>query len=737
MEAGVEFRLRLLGRFDFRRAETPDEAIIFNSKKACGLLAYLAMQDEQRATRERLATVFWGDRVDRQARQNLRQCLALLREQLGSGADKLLRVNNDEVSLVPDHLSVDAIELARFSEHSSLSELQYAAGLYRGKFLANLTLDQEIFTEWLAEERVRVDLLAGRVLFSCAHKLDEHARGQEALALASRLISIDPLREQWQRLNLEMLAKYEGRDAALAHAKTFTTRLKQELGVEPDFETNDIVEQIKRGSYAAIKSEGNGNPNGRRTAAIAPAPAASSDIPVEIARSGHVAPGSKRSRRLAFAAAAGLAAAGIAFWVADGLRSSSAVKQMDISSRRETIRMILSPFRTASDGPQQFAGVLTDDLAASLARFSGLTVVRIGSHSEVEDWNARSGNAARYLVEGSVRRQSPNVRINAALVEASSRIQVWADSFTIDEDQFPVAEPDIIRRLSRELQVQIAYAEDERRPPADAVTALNETVAKGLAAQYRGPTQDEISQALAHYEDALKRDPDSPLALIGVAAQLEILSANLLRPAEPNLTRAEELVSRALQLSPQMERAHYWHGNIQSVRGKFETAWKSHERALELNPSFIPAQAHAGFALVRMGRVAEGLERIEHAMQLSPRDPNMHVWLRFAGLAQLELGQLDQAIESLTRGTALALRNPPIHIALAAAYALKGDNAKAVDELRIARRLADPAAFAAFLERLGRPGRSAGPQSWFSEGLRRALAKLELAAAEQPDLGIR
>jgi DNA-binding SARP family transcriptional activator/TolB-like protein len=729
MEAGVEFRLRLLGRFDFRRAETPDEAIIFNSKKACGLLAYLAMQDEQRATRERLATVFWGDRVDRQARQNLRQCLALLREQLGSEADRLLRVTNDEVSLVPDHLSVDAIELARFSEQSSLAELQYAAGLYRGKFLANLTLDQEIFTEWLAEERVRIDLLAGRLLLCCAHKLDEHARGQEALALASRLISIDPLREQWQRLNLEMLAKYEGRDAALAHAKTFTTRLKQELGVEPDFETNDIVEQIKRGSYAAIKSEGNGNPNGRRIAAIAPAPAASSDVPVEIARSGHVAPGSKRSRRLAFAAA-GLAVAGGAFWLADGLRSTSAVKQMDISSRRETIRMILSPFRTASDGPQQLAGVLTDDLAASLARFSGLTVVRIGSHSEVEGWNARSGNAARYLVEGSVRRQSPNIRINAALVEASSRIQVWADSFTIDENQFPVAEPDIIRRLSRELQVQIAYAEDERRPPTDATTALNETVAKGLAAQYRGPTQDEISQALGHYEEALKRDPDSPLALIGVAAQLEILSANLLSPAEPNLTRAEELVSRALQLSPQMERAHYWQGNIHSVRGKFEMAWKSHERALELNSSFIPAQAHAGFALVRMGRVAEGLERIEQAMQLSPRDPNMHVWLRFAGIAQLELGQLDQAIESLTRGTALALRNPPIHIALAAAYALKGDNAKAVDELRIAKRLADPAAYGAFLQRLTGPGRSSGPQSWFNEGLRRALARLELAAAQ-------
>ena len=54
--------LLLLGRFGLRLES--GERISVSSKKGCALLAYLAMQPEYRASRERLAALLWGDRSD-------------------------------------------------------------------------------------------------------------------------------------------------------------------------------------------------------------------------------------------------------------------------------------------------------------------------------------------------------------------------------------------------------------------------------------------------------------------------------------------------------------------------------------------------------------------------------------------------------------------------------------------------------------------------------------------------
>src|SRR5712671_4290718 len=74
-----EFSLRLLGRFVVAAAKEPAVPVRISSKKGCALLALLAMQPENIATREHLSTMLWGDQFDKNARQNLRQCIASLR----------------------------------------------------------------------------------------------------------------------------------------------------------------------------------------------------------------------------------------------------------------------------------------------------------------------------------------------------------------------------------------------------------------------------------------------------------------------------------------------------------------------------------------------------------------------------------------------------------------------------------------------------------------------------------
>src|SRR5262245_21769005 len=98
-------RLQLLGTF---RLTHDDKVVPLYSRKVESLLAYLALNPEPHA-REKLATLFWGDSTDEQARSSLRVALNNLRKQLGSDA---LLTARDTVQLNPAFpLSVDAREL--------------------------------------------------------------------------------------------------------------------------------------------------------------------------------------------------------------------------------------------------------------------------------------------------------------------------------------------------------------------------------------------------------------------------------------------------------------------------------------------------------------------------------------------------------------------------------------------------------------------------------------------------
>ncbi len=73
--------LELLG--EFRISCDRDAEISLPGKRAQALLAYLALNSDQRHARAMLATLLWSDRFGEHARQSLRQCVRTLRRALG------------------------------------------------------------------------------------------------------------------------------------------------------------------------------------------------------------------------------------------------------------------------------------------------------------------------------------------------------------------------------------------------------------------------------------------------------------------------------------------------------------------------------------------------------------------------------------------------------------------------------------------------------------------------------
>jgi DNA-binding SARP family transcriptional activator/tetratricopeptide (TPR) repeat protein len=702
MSTDPKFQLRLLGGFGLCDPTPSHDAIVISSKKARALLAYLAMQEPMRVHRERLATLFWPDRIDQQARQNLRQCLASLRRDLARRADELLAIDGETIA-IRDVLTVDARQLREFSDTDSAVTLDDAAALCRGQFLSDLAMEGEEFCNWATSERAQFDAAAGLILSESASRADAAGDAGRALQAASRLIAIDPFREDWQRLSLKISARHVGRDQALVQARRFIDLLRKELDVEPEPETTDLIEQIKAGRIGPVRNPDvlTGGPIDR----VQPLNSSEDQVtappgfPVVVNHHGRAA---MVSAIVAAIVAVLVASLSVIYGPGERLKPLKATSIAAMAVDKSTITLVVSPLHSATAETARLAESLTENILASVSRFSGLTVFDGRSIA-----NARyrlDGDAAkpgvRLATWGSVERQGSIVHLTVGLSDAASQALVWATDVTASDGGFADLNAEVPKRIARELQVQATYAASRGVDGAELQSAeLNQLIAKALTIQYRGATPEDAASAMSLYEEALRRDPNCPLALIGLAAELATSGANLLTERKSTLARAEQLIAHALQINPRVERAFYWLGNIYLGRGQRDLALQSFDRALALNPSFVPAEAHAGYALVLMGRTNEGLRRIENALGAGSHDPNERLWLRFAGIAQLELGNDRQAIYALRQAVSLAPPTLALRAALASAYALAGQWPESREQFRLMKEFADPAALQQLLRR--------------------------------------
>lgn len=250
------FRLRLLG--DFRLTSANGDAIIIPRRKGVALLAYLGATIGSVNTRDKLASLLWGQSEQRLARQSLRQIIGKLGQDLRGGSARILRLDGQTVSLDPDYLQIDAPDFEALIARGDEESLTKAAGLYNGEFLAGLSTDSPDFEEWLDQSRSRIRDLALHGLVRLTEQQYTVGNLEQAAKLAGQALRIDPFREDLHRRLMRMYAERGMRAAALAQYRECESVLGRELGVVPDDETVDLFNEIVARSEAprAVKIEG-------------------------------------------------------------------------------------------------------------------------------------------------------------------------------------------------------------------------------------------------------------------------------------------------------------------------------------------------------------------------------------------------------------------------------------------------------------------------------------------------
>lgn len=707
------FRLQLLGRFSLAIDGGEPCVVPIASARRRGLLAYLSLQQGFTETRERLADLLWGDRLDKQARQSLRQCLVSLRKDLGEIADDLLIVERDTIGLKPERLSVDARDFLALSASGKSEDRAQARDLYRGPFLEGIDLDVEPFRDWVEAERGRLAAAAARLFENHALEQDRLGQGAGALRAAERLVALDPAQESAQRLLLQLRARHGSRDAALAQADTLRASLRRELDAEPEPETRTLIEDIRRGAIAPISGAAARGVSARASGDAAPmlVPA-----PVSTGRRWTRFLGVARPV-LVLAVAAGLASfisgdeprpmvahaamvpPGVAgadpSWRSPAILPGVGADKTALAVEGRYAAVVL-PFATdAAKGPERaLADGITDDLINDLSRVAAFRVIsratsRLYRDRPVDVAAVGAELGVRYVVEGDVRLQDGSLRVNVALTDAATRIQVWAERFEREGVDRRTLTDDITRAIARQLHVEVLTLEDRKRSPAGAADAgIADLLAKGWAAMLRIGATGTTSGADGYFEEVLARDPENVSALTGFGGyNVSVVAMFLVDDRESHLVRGAAALEHAIRNDPQASLPYYFQGILEKTRGHPHEALVAFTKVLERNPSFAPAYAQIGHVLSRIGRLNEAMENVRYAIRLSPRDPNLGLWSLFGGEIELELGQDEAATDWLRRAAVLDPQSPFMHAGLAAAYALRDDPA-AAEEAAEVRKLA-------------------------------------------------
>ncbi len=228
----------LLGAF---RVELKTQSIRLPTRKIEGLLAYLILHPGAH-TREKLASLFWGDSSDAAARGSLRKALTLLRKHITS---KIVRADRENVQLNPSFplwVDVNAFEkqVQELLASSSPHPAQFNSLGYQGDLLS------DFYDDWILPLREHYRGLYLDVMLRAVEQSRAQSEYKLAIKYAQNILAIDIANERAHQHLMFCYITLGDRNKALGQYETCQRALRNELAVEPARETRALYEWIKQ-----------------------------------------------------------------------------------------------------------------------------------------------------------------------------------------------------------------------------------------------------------------------------------------------------------------------------------------------------------------------------------------------------------------------------------------------------------------------------------------------------------
>ncbi|MDC9809207.1 adenylate/guanylate cyclase domain-containing protein [Rhizobium binxianense] len=330
---------------------------------------------------------------------------------------------------------------------------------------------------------------------------------------------------------------------------------------------------------------------------------------------------------------------------------------------------------------------LTDDLITELSKVSGLFVIARhsvfalqGSVGKIQDVAAELG--VHYVLEGTLQRAGPRLRINVKLIDAVTGLSLWAERYDRQYADLFAVQDDVIGKIIAALSVKLSARERDQlaRIPTENLEAYDYY----MRAEQEGfifRDVDTYRRTLSFYQKAIDLDPGFANAHAGiarVAVDVWRNDYNYLWSAAVARKIAYDAAGQALKLDPNNARAHTVLALLQWVDGRETEARNSANMAVAMQPNDAEAAASLALILVHTGDSGQAVTEMEKALRLDPSPASSFQLL--AGIVFYTAGDDQRAISLIEPTLGSLPKVEPAREYLAAAYADQGNETRAATE---------------------------------------------------------
>ncbi len=343
------------------------------------------------------------------------------------------------------------------------------------------------------------------------------------------------------------------------------------------------------------------------------------------------------------------------------------------------------PLQNLSHDAEQeyFSDGMTEALISRLAQVSALRVISRTSAMLYKGTKKPLRQIARELnvdgiIEGSVMRSGERVRVTAQLIDARRDEHLWAKDYERDLRDVLGLQAELAQAIAQEVHAKVNPGEEARLARSRRVVPeAQEAYLKGRYYLGQG-TEETIGKAIAHFNEAITKDPLDARAYAGLADSYAALRSIYRAPREV-MPKAKAAAQKAVELDDALAEGHV---SLASARMFYDFDWPGAERefrrALDLNPSL--AEAHDGLALYLMAneRHEEAIAEVERAKRLDPLSP---IILGDASWVYYGARRYDKALQLSREWVEMNPGSPWAHTYLGLALEKTGNINEAIREL--------------------------------------------------------
>ena len=288
------------------------------------------------------------------------------------------------------------------------------------------------------------------------------------------------------------------------------------------------------------------------------------------------------------------------------------------------------PFENLSPDPDNayFADGIHEEILARLATIHDLKVISRNSTQQYQRKPRSLHDIAKQLgvsniLEGSVRREADQLRVNVQLISAQTNSYIWVDTYNRKLTDITAVESEIARGIAESLQVKLTAREAQAlaAKPTNNPEAYDAYL-RGLVFDARTAySNDAQRNAITSYERAVQLDPAFALAwarLSRADAALYFIRADQ-TPVRRDVAR--RALENAQELSPNLPETQLALGYYQYwVLRDYGLAKDTFEHLREMLPGSSDILYALGLVTRRQGKWDESIAYLEQCLALDPRN---------------------------------------------------------------------------------------------------------------------